>query len=209
MPPAATCCLLQTTRQHYRRLLIRHGSPRFPTPFCSMRTVTFSIKILAVWISLSCGEQFLPASLRITSASINTGKLVPARNSRRRVAADEITRKPRKPRKPDFLLPISILATNDWPNSGVTKRIPTHAYTTCRDDRSNFGELVDAGETGSEEWHAKSLILDRPWKRRWHWTDPCRPSRASRPLYHFPPVPHRRSPRKMERHTASWIAPSI
>src|SRR5260370_220393 len=97
MPPAATCCLLQTTRQHYKRRLIRHGSRRFPTPFCSMETAEFSTRIWAAWISLNCGGQFWPTSLRITSASINTGRLVPGKKTRRRVAADKIVRKPRKP----------------------------------------------------------------------------------------------------------------
>src|SRR5882762_7497312 len=102
MPPAATCCLLQTTRQHYRRRLIRHGNRRFLTPFCSMSTVEFSTKIWAAWISLSCGGQFWPTSPRITSASMNTGRLVPARRSRQRVPGDKIVRKPRKPQLPLF-----------------------------------------------------------------------------------------------------------
>src|SRR5258708_21232713 len=92
MPPAAICCLLQTTRRHYRRRSIRHGSPRFPTPFYSMRTVKFSTKTWAASIFWNCGGQFWPTCPRITSASTNTGWLVPARSSRRRPAADKIVR---------------------------------------------------------------------------------------------------------------------
>src|ERR1700686_115828 len=78
MPPAATCCLLQTTRQHYRRRLIRDGNRRFLTPFCSMRTVEFSTKLWVAWISLNCGGQFWPTSPPIISASMNTGRVGPA-----------------------------------------------------------------------------------------------------------------------------------
>src|SRR5229473_3357767 len=97
MLPAAICCLLQTTQQHYRRRLIRHGSRLFRTPFCWMRTVKFSIKIWAAWISSNYGGQFWPTFPRITSASTNTGWPVPAGKSLRRVAADKIAREALEP----------------------------------------------------------------------------------------------------------------
>src|SRR6266436_2081282 len=91
MPPAATCCLPQATRQHSRRRLIRHGSRRFPTPFCSTGTAESSTEFWSAWTSLNCGGQFWPTSPRITSASTNTGWPVPPRG-RRRVAADKTVR---------------------------------------------------------------------------------------------------------------------
>src|SRR5260221_603825 len=95
------------------------------------------------------------------------------------------------------------------PRPGVTKRISKDGYMTGRGGPSNFGDQGDAREAGNEEWTAKGPIVDQPWKRLWHWNDPCRPSRANRPLYHSQPVPHIRLPRKMGKHTVSLIAPSI
>jgi len=46
---------------------------------------------------LNCGGQFWPTSPRITSASMNTGRLVPARRSGKECRPDKIVRKPRKP----------------------------------------------------------------------------------------------------------------
>src|SRR6266478_8015249 len=96
MPPAATCCLPQAKRQHSRQRLIRHGSRRFPTPFCSTGTAESSTEIWAAWTSLNCGGQFWPTSPRITSASTNTGWPVPGKKTRRRVAADKIVRETRE-----------------------------------------------------------------------------------------------------------------
>src|SRR6266404_3773327 len=121
MPPAATCCLLQTTRRHCKRRLTRHGSRRFPTLFCSMETAEFSIKLWAAWISLNCGGQFWPTSPRITSASTNTGRLVPGKKTRRRVAADKIVRETRETQFSFLENQEPVLAVQEFTGNGSPK----------------------------------------------------------------------------------------
>jgi len=132
MPPAATCCLLQTTRRHCKRRLNPAWESAVPYTVLLDGDGRVLYKTLGSVDILELRRTILANLPSDYIGFTNTGRLVPGKKTRRRVAADKIVRETRETQFSFLENQEPVLAVQEFTGNGSPK---TYARTSISSRR--------------------------------------------------------------------------